>query len=82
MSNVLNESCEVLDGIIGQQTNDKVHIIFNESNYSDFTKYDKSKIFLVFTKLNETLYKYEMQHVCLQKYLRILGSRRLDCAGL
>lgn len=60
MSNILNESREVLDGIIGQQTNDKVHIIFNESNYSDFTKYDRSKIFLVFSKLNETQYKYEM----------------------
>ena len=59
----MNDSLEVLDGVMGKYPNNKIHIIYNESNYSDFTKFDKSKIFLVFSKLNENQYKFELQHV-------------------
>ena len=56
VSNVLNENREITDVLMSQKqfSNDKIHIIYNESNYQDFTKFDKSKIYLVFSKLNET----------------------------
>ncbi len=62
VSNVLNESREVQDSMLPSNSN-KIHIIFNESNYSDFSKLDRTKIFLVFSKLNETQYIYNLQHV-------------------
>lgn len=54
MSNVLNESRLTLDSIMADYPNEKIQIIFNESNYSDFSKFDPTKLFLVFSKLNET----------------------------
>ncbi len=42
------------------QNQSKIHIIYNESNYHDFTIFDPTKIFIVVTKLNETQYFVEL----------------------
>jgi hypothetical protein len=36
-------------------------VIYNESNYQNFSKFDPSKIFIVVNKLNETQFFVEVQ---------------------
>ena len=53
---MLNDSKDLLDLATSSPApiQNKLHIIYNESNYEDFSSCDPTKIYLVFTKLNET----------------------------
>ncbi len=64
MSNVLNDKQDLLELAVDKAPlthHTKLHLIYNESNFDAFTDFDPSKIYLVFTKINETQYLARIQ---------------------
>lgn len=51
-----------------------MYIIYNESNYQNFSIFDPTKIFIVVTKLNETQFFVDVQSSRLQQSLPTYDS--------